>query len=195
MNGQKVWTSLGQNADLGMLLARTDPDVPKHQGITYFALDMRQPGVEIRPLREMTGHALFNEVFMTDARVPDAAIIGGREQRVGGGQHHPGQRAGRARGRAAGEPGAVAHPGTVAGDLDRRAGDFVAGERGPVVGERGRAPRHATDAGRGRHGGRARRALAHRAGPGQRHERRSASARAWRASTPWSELGRFNGRG
>ena len=76
VNGQKVWTSGGQIADLGMLIARTDPDVPKHQGITYFAIDMHQPGVEIRPLREMTGHAMFNEVFLTDARVPDDAVIG-----------------------------------------------------------------------------------------------------------------------
>src|SRR5207237_4087190 len=80
INGQKVWTSAGQAADLGMLLARTDPDVPKHQGISYFAIDMHQPGVEVRPLREMTARALFNEVFMTDARVPDAAIIGGVNQ-------------------------------------------------------------------------------------------------------------------
>src|SRR5438552_9464819 len=77
INGQKVWTSGGQVADLGMLLARTDPDVPKHQGISYFALDMHQPGVEVRPLREMTGRAMFNEVFFSDARVPDNAIVGG----------------------------------------------------------------------------------------------------------------------
>ena len=70
VNGQKVWTSGGQIADLGMLIARTDPDVPKHQGITWFAIDMHQPGVDVRPLREMTGHAMFNEVFLTDARVP-----------------------------------------------------------------------------------------------------------------------------
>ena len=77
VNGQKVWTSGGQYADLGMLLARTDTHVPKHQGISYFALPMHQPGVEVRPLREMTGRALFNEVFMTDARVADDALIGG----------------------------------------------------------------------------------------------------------------------
>ena len=71
INGQKVWTSGGQNADLGMLMARTDPDVPKHQGITDFAFNMVQPGVEVRPLKEMTGQALFNEVFITDARVAD----------------------------------------------------------------------------------------------------------------------------
>ena len=77
VNGQKVWTSGGQYADLGMLLARTDPGVPKHQGISYFAFDMLQPGVDVRPLKEMTGHRLFNEVFITDARVADAALIGG----------------------------------------------------------------------------------------------------------------------
>ena len=77
VNGQKVWTSGAQVADLGMLLARTDADVPKHAGISYFAFDMDQPGVDVRPLREMTGRALFNEVFLTDARVPDAELIGG----------------------------------------------------------------------------------------------------------------------
>ncbi|HEY1827045.1 MAG TPA: acyl-CoA dehydrogenase family protein, partial [Acidimicrobiales bacterium] len=77
INGQKVWTSGGQYADMGMLLARTNPEVPKHQGISWFAFDMIQDGVDVRPLREMTGHALFNEVFLTDARVADAALIGG----------------------------------------------------------------------------------------------------------------------
>ena len=77
INGQKVWTSGAQIADLGMLIARTDPDAPKHKGITYFAIEMDQPGIEIRPLREMTGRALFNEVFFDDARVSEAARIGG----------------------------------------------------------------------------------------------------------------------
>ncbi len=76
VNGQKVWTSGGQIADYGMLLARTDPDVPKHRGITYFALPMNQPGVEVRPLIQMTGESGFSEVFFTDARVPASAIIG-----------------------------------------------------------------------------------------------------------------------
>ena len=71
INGQKVWTSSGQVADLGMLIARTDPDQPKHVGITYFVIDMHQDGVDVRPLVEMTGAALFNEVFLTDARVHD----------------------------------------------------------------------------------------------------------------------------
>ncbi len=77
ITGQKVWTSGGHLAKWGMLIARTDPDAPKHQGITYFAFDMEQPGVEVRPLREMTGAALFNEVFIDGAKVLDANVIGG----------------------------------------------------------------------------------------------------------------------
>jgi alkylation response protein AidB-like acyl-CoA dehydrogenase len=77
VNGQKVWTSSAHVAKRGLLVARTDPDQPKHQGLTYFALDMKQPGVEVRPLRQITGEAEFNEVFMTDARVADADRIGG----------------------------------------------------------------------------------------------------------------------
>jgi alkylation response protein AidB-like acyl-CoA dehydrogenase len=76
VNGQKVWTSGGQIADYGMLLARTDPDLPKHRGISYFALPMNQPGVEVRPLIQMTGESGFSEVFFSDARVPASAIIG-----------------------------------------------------------------------------------------------------------------------
>ena len=78
VSGQKVWTSGGQVADWGMLLARTDPDAPKHKGISWFAFPMDQPGVTIRPLREMTGRALFNEVFIDEARAADADIIGGQ---------------------------------------------------------------------------------------------------------------------
>ena len=77
ITGQKVWTSAGQVADRGMLLARTDPDLPKHAGISWFAFDMDQPGVEVRPLTEMTGRAMFNEVFIDEARVPDRALVGG----------------------------------------------------------------------------------------------------------------------
>ncbi|MGD9752904.1 MAG: acyl-CoA dehydrogenase family protein [Acidimicrobiia bacterium] len=76
VNGQKVWSSGAQFARYGILIARTDPDVPKHKGITYFLIDMQQPGVEVRPLREMTGEAAFNEVFFTDARVADADRLG-----------------------------------------------------------------------------------------------------------------------
>jgi alkylation response protein AidB-like acyl-CoA dehydrogenase len=77
VNGQKVWTSSAHMASRALLVARTDPDQPKHNGLTYFSLNMRQPGVEVRPLRQATGEAEFNEVFMTDARVPDADRIGG----------------------------------------------------------------------------------------------------------------------
>jgi len=126
VNGQKVWTSNGQKADMGMLLARTDPEVPKHQGITYFAFAMVQPGVDIRPLREMTGRALFNEVFMTDARVPDDAVIGGLNQGwAAANTTLANERAGLGSG-GGNSAGGVAVPGTVGGDLDRRAGDFVA---------------------------------------------------------------------
>ncbi len=128
VTGQKVWTSGGQVADMGMLIARTDPDVPKHQGITYFGIDMHQPGkIDVRPLVEMTGHALFNEVFLEEAVVPDSAMIGGlnngwavanttlMNERAGlgaGGGH---------------AAASAATPGTIANDLGKRAGDFVSG--------------------------------------------------------------------
>ncbi len=78
INGQKVWNTLAHIADLGMLVTRTDPDMPKHKGMTYFAVDMRSPGVEVRPLRQITGEAEFNEVYFTDARIPDSQRIGDR---------------------------------------------------------------------------------------------------------------------
>jgi alkylation response protein AidB-like acyl-CoA dehydrogenase len=76
INGQKVWNTSAHHADFGMLLARTDWDVPKHAGISYFALPMQQPGVEVRPIVQMNGHSSFNEVFLTDARVPAANLVG-----------------------------------------------------------------------------------------------------------------------
>ncbi|MCU1345707.1 MAG: putative acyl-CoA dehydrogenase [Acidimicrobiia bacterium] len=76
VNGQKVWTSLAHHARWGMLLARTNPDVPKHRGMTYFVVDMHAPGVDVRPLRQMTGDAEFNEVYFTDLRIPDSERLG-----------------------------------------------------------------------------------------------------------------------
>jgi alkylation response protein AidB-like acyl-CoA dehydrogenase len=76
VNGQKVWTSYARHSDFGILLARTDPDLPKHRGITYFLLDMSTPGIEVRPIPQMNGSAEFNEVFFTDVRLPDDRVLG-----------------------------------------------------------------------------------------------------------------------
>jgi alkylation response protein AidB-like acyl-CoA dehydrogenase len=76
VSGQKVWTTLAHVAKWGMLLARTNPDVPKHDGLSYFLLDMKAPGVEVRPLYQITGEAEFNEVFMTDVRIPQDRMLG-----------------------------------------------------------------------------------------------------------------------
>ena len=76
VNGQKVWTSGAHNARFGILVARTDPEQPKHLGLTYFLCDMADPGVDVRPLRQITGEAEFNEVFLTDVRIPDSHRLG-----------------------------------------------------------------------------------------------------------------------
>jgi alkylation response protein AidB-like acyl-CoA dehydrogenase len=76
VNGQKVWTTLAHTSNFGMLLVRTNPDVPKHKGLSYFVLDMHAPGVEVRPLYQMTGEAEFNEVFLTDVRIHDSQRLG-----------------------------------------------------------------------------------------------------------------------
>ncbi len=76
VNGQKVWNTIAHLAHWGMLVTRSNPDAPKHKGMTYFAVDMHSPGVEVRPLRQITGEAEFNEVYLTDARIPDANRIG-----------------------------------------------------------------------------------------------------------------------
>ncbi len=75
INGQKVWTTSAHHADWGLLLARTDWDKPKHQGLSYFVLDIHQPGVTVQPLRQMNGHASFNQVFFTDAEVPPENLV------------------------------------------------------------------------------------------------------------------------
>ncbi len=126
ISGQKVWSSGAQVSDYGMLLARTNFDVPKHKGISWFAFELDQPGVTIRPLREMTGHAVFNEVFIDEAVCADADLIGGEGngwmvtqttlhfERTGigaGGSH-------------AGFP----EPGPKGGMLGRRAGDAARDE-------------------------------------------------------------------
>jgi alkylation response protein AidB-like acyl-CoA dehydrogenase len=80
VNGQKVWTSGAHHARFGILVARTNPDVPKHRGITYFLCDMTVPGVDVRPLRQITGEAEFNEVFLTDVRIPDGQRLGAEGQ-------------------------------------------------------------------------------------------------------------------
>ena len=134
VNGQKVWTSGAHYSDLGILLARTDLDQPKHRGITYFLVDMHSPGIEVRPLRQMTGASHFSEVFLTDVRVPhervlgdvnagwgvamttlanERTLMGGGEQRTGGHRpHRAGSDGGRRRrpDHPAG-PGGVATPG------------------------------------------------------------------------------------
>jgi len=77
LSGQKIWTSLAKQAAWAICVARTDPDAPRHDGISYFLVDMTSPGVEVRPLREMTGDALFNEVFLDEVFVPDDLVVGG----------------------------------------------------------------------------------------------------------------------
>ena len=124
VTGQKVWTSGGQIADVGMLLARTDPDAPKHKGITYFAFDMHQPGVQVRPLREMTGRALFNEVFIDEARVRATDIIGALNDgwRVANTTLMV-ERASIGAGGAGGL--GIAYPGSIVGHRARKAREFV----------------------------------------------------------------------
>ena len=76
INGQKIWTSGAHLSDFGIIVVRTDPNVPKHEGLTFFFLDMKSPGIEIRPIHQMSGASHFNEVFFTDVRVPDAQRLG-----------------------------------------------------------------------------------------------------------------------
>jgi len=126
ITGQKVWSSMAAQSDYGMLLARTDFDVPKHKGISWFAFRLDQPGVTVRPLREMTGHAVFNEVFLDEAVCDDADLIGGagngwavtqttlhfERTGIGAGGSHAG----------------FPEPGPKGGMLGRRAGDAALDE-------------------------------------------------------------------
>ena len=112
VNGQKLWSTSAHHADLGLLLARTDPDVPKHRGISYFVLPMHQPGVEVRPVHQMNEHSSFNEVFLSDARVPATNLVGDARRRLAHRHDDAGVRApvrrpsapGRRRSRSGGPP-------------------------------------------------------------------------------------------
>ena len=128
VNGQKVWTSGGKIADMGMLIARTDPQQPKHAGISYFAFEMDQPGVDVRPLTEMTGRAIFNEVFLDDCRVSAADLIGD----IGNGWRVANDTLMFERMSLGANPVPLrsCSPGGVAGNLERRAGDVVEAGRG-----------------------------------------------------------------
>ena len=127
IDGQKVWTSDGRIANKAMLVARSNVDVPKHAGLSYFFIDMTQPSVEVRPLREMTGAAYFNEVFLSGARIPADDLIGGE----GNGWAVANTTLAFERSLSGGGEGAMtaARPGPVAGDLDLRAGDFTGRDR------------------------------------------------------------------
>jgi alkylation response protein AidB-like acyl-CoA dehydrogenase len=141
VNGQKVWNSGTLLSDRGILLARTDPDVPKHRGISFFVIDVQQPGVEVRPIRQMNGRTEFNETFFTDARVNDEAMVGApgdgwraavttltneRSDFAGGWEH----------------PLLIVPPGRRAGYLDRRAGDILEGGDHDEIGEANTPPVH-----------------------------------------------------
>ena len=124
VTGQKVWTTWAHVSDFAVLLARTDPDVPKRQGITYFLLDLHQPGVEVRPLRHIGGEVDFNEVFLDGAIVPDAIRVGDGGRRLAGRGRDARGRAPdgrRARGRVASTASAAAAS-TTSSTLARRTG-------------------------------------------------------------------------
>lgn len=124
ITGQKVWTSTAQHCNKGMLIARTDTSLPKHVGITYFRFDMMQPGVTVRPLTEMTGRALFNEVFIDEARVHISDVIGGLNN--GWAVANTTLAAERASlGSGGGGAAGSAFPGPIQGHLDRPVREFV----------------------------------------------------------------------
>ncbi len=136
VTGQKVWTSQGDIADLGMLVARTDPELPKHRGMSYFVISMDQDGVEVRPLKEMTGRTFFSEVFMDDALVTADAMIG---ERGDGWRVANTTLAVERASIGAGFAGyAMAQPGSKVNSFDRRVGDIVERSKRPKSG--GHAP-------------------------------------------------------
>ncbi len=125
VDGRKTWATGAHLADRALLLARSDPDAARHRGLTAYALDLHQPGVEVRPMREMTGRALSNDVFLNGVRLPLGAVLGD----VGGGWNVV-QTAVTAERRTVGGPhGATARPGGAAGDLGRPAGELVGSGR------------------------------------------------------------------
>jgi alkylation response protein AidB-like acyl-CoA dehydrogenase len=141
INGQKVWNSLTLDADRGILIARTDPDVPKHRGLSFFVIDIDQPGLDIRPIKQMNGRTEFNETFFTNAEVGADAMIGAagegwraamttlsneRTDFAGGWEH----------------PLVVVLPGRKAGYLDRRAGDVLEDENRDDIGHANTPPLH-----------------------------------------------------
>ena len=141
VNGQKVWNSATLFAERGILVVRTDPDVPKHRGLSFFVIDVEQPGLDIRPIRQMNGRGEFNETFFTDARVPDTAMIGGpgdgwrvamttlsneRNEFAGGWEH----------------PLVIVSPGSKAGHLDRIVGELLDDPERDDIGESNTPPIH-----------------------------------------------------
>jgi alkylation response protein AidB-like acyl-CoA dehydrogenase len=141
VNGQKVWNSNTLLADRGILVARTDPDVPKHRGLSFFVIDVDQPGVEIRPIRQMNGRAEFNETFFTDARVSNDAMIGG----PGDGWRAAMTTLGNERADFAGgweHPLVIINAGERAKHLDRRVGDVLEDDRRDDIGESNTPPVH-----------------------------------------------------
>jgi alkylation response protein AidB-like acyl-CoA dehydrogenase len=128
VTGQKVWSSKADVSEWGMLLCRTDLDAPKHRGITFLMVDLRQPGVEVRPLVQMNGASEFSEVFLTEARVPVDDVVGA----VGAGwgvarttlAHERAASAGRA-----GRGAVLVEAGSIAGNLDRNVGELIAAHR------------------------------------------------------------------